>query len=97
MSLPQAILVTGISEPDEQTFSIYPNPAQDRIFFRMPGKGVQGTVELLNIAGQRVFATDFLFDGKEQVVHLDFLAQGFYMVRVVCGESTFVSRIQVIR
>jgi hypothetical protein len=89
--------------PDEQSaeLGIFPNPAIDlvTIFLESDSAG-KGSVEIYNLAGQRVYSRDDLNmnSGLDTVnISVDHLSSGIYMVKVIANQNIKTARLAIIR
>jgi Secretion system C-terminal sorting domain len=74
--------VVVLRRPFQQTiFSIYPNPAKDRIEIRSHFTG-QTHIELVNTQGQRILHHSFTLSGNRLLLFLPSLQPGLYYLRV---------------
>ena len=81
-------LNTGIVQSKD--FSIYPNPASNEIFIRVPSNEQPKIVTLFSMNGQQ-----FLLPLMQGRVDVSSLANGVYMLRAQTGAEIFQSRIVV--
>jgi hypothetical protein len=75
----------GIREPKTLKFSLYPNPATDKITVEVSGKTNGSNLSILNIEGQQLITRQI----TEPKTHVDIsmLLSGVYFVRLT-GERT---------
>jgi len=76
--------------------SLYPNPSQDGRF-RIKTQGLKAEnihVKIHNILGQKVFGKIFSIDNNGEVmVNMSGLSTGVYMVKLIQGEQSFISKL----
>jgi hypothetical protein len=86
---------TGIETPAlVNAFSIYPNPAHDRLNISFNTENKPGYVVLINQVGQSVRQVSV--DNAQQVsIGLDGLAKGLYFVRCYFNEGTVTEKVLV--
>ena len=74
----------GVDENDEMTISVYPNPAQDKLFVN--GYNVQ-TIGIYNVIGHNVLTTN------EMEIDVRGFEPGIYFVRINCGDNIITERV----
>jgi hypothetical protein len=72
---------------------IYPNPASDYAYIRVPGEG-EINVVLFNAGGQ-VMHVPFSFDGDKVALLLTRCPAGLYFIRITRGKSNTTGRIEI--
>lgn len=84
-----------------QLMAVYPNPASDRVLLRYYTQdAAQVSLELYNLTGQRVFASqnsaarDRVF---EEEWNLEDVANGLYVYRVLIGSESFQGKLEIKR
>ncbi len=82
----------GAPAPSPLAFSLHPNPARGSVAFTPPATGADGTIEVLDVAGRRVWSAAFRAGAPPIVWHGESargaLDAGLYWARVVRpGES----------
>jgi hypothetical protein len=73
-----------------EAFSIYPNPASDRLFIEAPANFSEATIVLLDLMGRPVIRKTF--SGSKQSIDLDQVRNGIYFVNILSGERLIYSR-----
>lgn len=78
MSVTGDLATMGTVELGSKSLSVYPNPATDVVNIKLGDNKTVQSVEIVNLAGQSVFASKSL----SETVNVNFLAPGVYVVRV---------------
>ena len=78
---------TGVSELEFDGISIFPNPAADKLY--ISNMRERFNYEVFNVTGQMILSGDFKFDND--FIDLKNIANGFYVIRIKCGER-FINR-----
>lgn len=81
--------LSGVGLPElveEDSFSIYPNPANDRLLIKFRVTGVQNKIDIFNLAGNLVY-TGFA-NGAQSIVLTDNLSNGMYVLKITNDEAT---------
>lgn len=93
--------VVGIKDHESNNLlKIWPNPATEQIYLRYGRPvGSNATVEVFNALGERVLATKRSFSSADnvEVLNMEGLNQGIYLVRVVADGITSTQRITISR
>jgi len=79
----------GISENRADVVSVYPNPANDKLF--ISANHIQ-TVEIFNLTGARVANY-----GNQNSINIAGLAQGTYLVKVITDNKVTTQKINIVR
>ncbi|HCT29463.1 MAG TPA: hypothetical protein DIW31_01735 [Bacteroidales bacterium] len=92
---PQTILVTqsgspnGIDEISNNSFSLYPNPATDKVWFVINNKDAKGNfvVDVFDIAGRKIMTQDLGQYVPQETISLPLstLKSGVYLLKVSVG------------
>ena len=84
---------TKIEDYYEQHFvKLYPNPATERITIELPGNNASAkSASIINIAGQLVYHEIFM--ENKQIINIEELNSGIYMIRINDGNTTFTKRL----
>lgn len=85
-------MTDGVSEKDDATISIYPNPAKDKI--NVNGEGVM-SVTMFNMVGQVVYHNGNA--GNSSEIDLGGMPSGIYMIKVDTSDNEIVKRVSVVR
>ncbi len=80
---------TGISEAKDETVSVFPNPANDRLY--IVANNIK-SVEIYNIVGENV--TSY---GNMNVINISDLAIGTYVVKIVTDSKVITKKINIAR
>lgn len=75
--------------------SVYPNPARETVYVRLPGGQQPATVSILNTLGQRVRRQQVPAGAPAAALSLTGLAKGVYSVRVALPAGTVTKRLVV--
>ena len=80
------VIVTGMEEFEEITFSVYPNPATGNVISLNADK-IAGTsqVQILNTSGQ--ILSEQLVTGNKSQIDISNLSAGIYLLKVTNGKS----------
>jgi hypothetical protein len=79
----------GISEIAAEVVSVYPNPANNKLF--ITSNHIQ-TVEIFNLTGARVANY-----GNQNSINISGLAQGTYLVKVITDNKVTTQKINIVR
>lgn len=88
--------VVGITEIENGSISLYPNPSQGIVIVSMDGIATgEVSMEILDITGKSVFTQQVLFDGNKTNFTLDLssLNNGTYLIKLDMQEGTAIRRI----
>ena len=80
---------TGISESAAEVVSVFPNPANDKLF--VSSNHIQ-TVEIFNLTGAKVASY-----GNQNMIGISNLAQGTYLVKVITDNKVTTQKINIVR
>ena len=80
--------ISNVGENDEQTMSIYPNPANDKLFIES-NENISN-VEIYNLTGAAVLKQECNSDKVEMNVKA--LQSGVYFIRITTGDNTETRR-----
>lgn len=81
----------GISEPQVSTFSVYPNPATDKITLETTGTIEGCKLVLINVAGQELISQQV--SERKTVIDITTLPSGVYFVRLTNERMVKVGKI----
>jgi len=81
----------GINNMQGSIFSLYPNPATDRIILETSTEAIKGELVILNLEGQKLI-TRQLTAPKTQI-EISNLPKGFYFVRLTNDKTVTVEKI----
>jgi hypothetical protein len=73
------IIATGGTEKNTDLFTVYPNPAKDRVYFNL--KHINSTIEICNVLGKLIHSEKTIQDETE--VDLSSQPKGMYFYRVI--------------
>ena len=83
----------GIEElTTDNSFFISPNPSTGNFIISFDGAIMKGTVEILNIPGERIF-TENIFNESKKEINVKNISQGIYFVTVFDGERYYCRKI----
>lgn len=90
---------TGLNDkPELDRMKVFPNPANAFLFY-VPSANMRGQVQaqLLDLQGKSVYAEQFETTATPQArrIELNGIAAGFYLLRLVSGESSEVVKVSV--
>jgi len=75
-------LVSSVGEPEEESlFSVFPNPAQGRVFIGKPAEAT-AQVYIYSTTGQQVLAQQLNAGSQQEVIQLSSLAPGLYILQL---------------
>ena len=77
----------GIEVAYDEIFSVYPNPASDRIYIQTSADIRNFKTELYNINGQRIIVKDFSNTNKAEF-DISYLPKGIYLLRLSWNGNT---------
>lgn len=69
--------VLGISEAEQESLKIYPNPTTDYVFLQLNSKAKLETAEIYDLSGKLIFQPKI----NEDKLDLRFLNQGIYLLK----------------
>jgi len=76
----QIITCTGLEEKASQnSLSVFPNPAQDRLFIRSSFQGI-ATLKVMNLTGELVLQVGKEMNGELQSISIQDLPAGIYLI-----------------
>lgn len=78
----------------DNSFIISPNPASGNFTISFEETIVKGSVKILNILGENVFAEN-IFNESEKEINLENISQGIYFVKVFDGEKSYCKKLMV--
>ncbi len=82
---------TFVSNPHlENEYSIFPNPAENRIYISNTGHSQIQSIELMNTMGQVVFNRNFPSDNT---IELDNLSKGMYLLQIATDQGILLKKI----
>lgn len=77
----QELLMPELIEKNiKATFSIYPNPAKDKLVVLIEGKLEEGTINVYNALGKHVNTFTILKDTQRKELDINSWAEGFYII-----------------
>lgn len=83
----------GIAEMGEQSFSIGPNPANDKLFIEMNHYALKPvSLTITNIAGQKVWDQNFYGKVKPGVIDVSEFQAGIYFITLQTAEGQWVKK-----
>lgn len=85
--------VTGLSQvaTQERSFTVYPNPAKDRLTVKLNNvKDQPSEVTILNVQGQQVFKS--YFDMPQFDINLSDLHSGMFFLKIKLQNHTFIEK-----
>jgi hypothetical protein len=85
-------LITGVAENSVQDISVYPNPANDKLFILSDNIK---NVEIFNLLGKVVFETETI--NPNGSIDIANLPKGTYIVRITKDNSVISKKINIIR
>jgi hypothetical protein len=83
--------VNGINENQANTFSLYPNPATDKITIETSGEPKESSLVIVNSAGQELITRQL--SERKTVIDISSFPSGVYFVRVTNNKSVEVGKI----
>lgn len=82
------VLVSNKDLLSSQGFTMFPNPAREKVTFRFPAQSQSITIELFYANGQRLIQT--VHQGSESEISTTGMPSGLYRVRIVKGDGTIL-------
>lgn len=81
--------------PDMGHLQIYPNPASDRVYFELPGKGSASEIqlEIFDVSGRQVHRAAILGHSHD----ISSVPAGFYFIRVRLGQQQYSAKLLIKR
>lgn len=84
---------TGLNSDTGEKFSIYPNPASDKVVIQSPGFQYN-RIEILDIMGKSVYSNSVDYSPE---LHLNVkLSDGIYLLKISNGEFSYTQRLEII-
>ena len=77
-------ILDGINVSKNEPFSLFPNPFQNKLFFR--GKTANAKVDVYNCVGELVLSQTI--DNSDQSINVEKLLKGIYLVRLTNNNNT---------
>jgi hypothetical protein len=88
-------IMTGMKEPEAQAyFTVFPNPAGEKIEVAMKKELQNGSVHLFNATGQLIGSKEFSMPAEKAGFDVSSLAPGIYFVQVI--SASFVQEQKII-
>ena len=75
--------------PDENGFTIYPNPASDLIYINNANRDIIQAVEIYDITGQLLYTSEIKDQSTTISIDIDFLHSGLYLLHFKSGDFYF--------
>jgi hypothetical protein len=87
-------ILNGISSIEEMPFNvhIYPNPASTYVMILFDKNVQEGTVEIFNILGRKVFEEN-IYQVTKKEINLQTISNGIYLIRLFDGKRYFNKKI----
>jgi uncharacterized repeat protein (TIGR03803 family) len=83
---------TAISKSDENGLEIYPVPASNLLYVKIPGGGA-ALVQIMNMNGQVVITKKLT--NETETFDVSKLAKGVYTLKIVINEKVFVRKVEI--
>jgi hypothetical protein len=85
----------GVNEVSASTFSIYPNPASNRLFIQPHKRYIYTQFALFNSIGQLVLEKNFSSFENKQEIELNSLSSGIYYILLKTATNTYSQKIVI--
>lgn len=76
-----------------ETFEIYPNPANDRVFIKMNGLNEKSEVKIFSVDGRLI--KNQQLSNNESLVDCSFLKNGLYLLQLQNGDKSYQSKLMI--
>jgi hypothetical protein len=86
--------VTDISEINDPVFSVFPNPASDKVFIRFQKQPVSATINIYDLSGRLVMSEEVVSNGETSELNISHLTPGLYIVQLFMRWQTIPLQIQ---
>ena len=95
-TISQNVAITvGIDEPGMYNLSLYPNPAQNSLNIVNAVSGQRVEMQIIDMAGKLVYSDQLT--GAVNLISLDGIAEGQYIVRFANGLDIRFDKLQIVR
>jgi hypothetical protein len=95
--MPRLLTDVSITENDEGSYLIYPNPAREVIFIK-PVKDGLVTIGILDLSGKEVFLQNVDVKAEETIqIPLSQIEPGIYIMRFDSGKNRAYGKLVVVR
>ena len=81
---------------EESSFSVFPNPASDRLQIRFTNE-TEAVIVLQNLLGEEIQRSTVAIGSKELTLNTSALASGSYILTVVADGVRASSKIEIVR
>ncbi|NVO04209.1 MAG: T9SS type A sorting domain-containing protein, partial [Bacteroidetes bacterium] len=88
------IVITGIENINETSFSIFPNPTNGNFIVQLNSNNEKAKIELFDAIGQIVFKKELINSNKIEC-NLNNLANGVYSIRITTSNSSSTQKIVI--
>lgn len=90
----------GVSNPEENiiaddTLKIFPNPASGQVFIRNDSNTSLDTISIYDLSGRRVLFKDLVNAPRTDVINLEGISAGVYIVTIAYNNTTITSKLAV--
>lgn len=83
---------TSVPAIAETQLSIYPIPATNKLFIRLPQTVSNAQIHIINLQGRVVLQKDILYPGPEYELDISSLGKGHYFIRFIYGQQVRSAR-----
>jgi aminopeptidase N len=85
-----SVVIEGVEEHAAGGFSMFPNPAHDRLALAFSGEAREGRVTVFNLDGRQVL--EQTFSGATVLLEVDRLPPGLYLIRIEADNGVMAGR-----
>ncbi len=86
-------VATGINNPLDKAFKVYPVPAGDRLYIEMKDAYKEISVKLIDLSGNAVYQSDDYSQTNKISLNFIGINPGVYMLSIKTEDSSFVTKI----
>jgi subtilisin family serine protease len=88
-----ALSISNILEPEPISINVFPNPATESIRLEVSGMANNGTLEIFNLSGQRVYQNVWNIENERKTISITGWPTGVYVFRYQVGTQSFTGKI----
>ena len=88
---------TGLSEEQGQDITIYPNPASDQLFVRLPSGSRDSELSLFTVNGKLILKERIEAGSELYRIDLSEVLTGYYILKISDQDKLFTSKLSIIK
>ena len=90
-----ALSGVGLKNITENSISVYPNPATDKVNFKLPLSTSEVSVTIFDIAGKKMVDNTLQLQNGQYQFDISNLKTGLYVVRIADGKQQFQTKLNI--